>query len=724
MDYHFDNRLSGRQAQSVWDSLLLGEYVLHSSDDSIAQHGLESSGSADRVVPLAGRLWSLQDIQNATTFEDGEFIARQFPPDFVVATITELGLELEELAGEESWQQWCETSPLPRRIDDTLELDPFERRTFSRLFHLQEICRRPKSRLETTVERQRIHRVRRVAPRAIEYLASHPEDWAQRKLRAVLPSRVLAFRNEENLNTYENQVTARLIDELVHYMQRRIAQLHSLQDLYEMAGEYSNHLRGTWRLSERLASVWGESLEADEKLEQVRRLIERIRVELRKLQSMMDSDLYAAVPVGTNVGSRLKNTNVLVNDQHYRIVAMVWRDLVTSAQRPTKEPEQLYRRWQDYNRGYDAFARLLVVRALDESGYRASGGSVPGMGQEVVLEHDVDVSLVMRVDEQGVITLERGVFGDERAMRLRLVPLPAVLSAIADEQLEEVIARLDEAAEFRVAEEMTVFLYPQDDEAEQKTAPELRMRLDSLAPHLATGHSASLLPADPFALDSQEKVAMALRWWLDAERYLAYPQGGNWPSFLEQSERTQDDWLEFVDSRSYVLRRAPTDEEWKRFERFLERAKRHHATEARRDAAHRQKQIDRLQDELHVQRRFVEGLQRCPVCPDAPLVPTHALQSGSNQTFQCQCTSCGTGWGTLRCGGCKERFPFIRLDGLKLDAEELAPGWLSQYVGRDVLSSPCWSTSGASAFICPKCGGCANSDKPCAENCFRCRHQS
>ena len=97
-----------------------------------------------------------------------------------------------------------EIVPLLRNFDKQLEITKFDEFIYKYLFHIEEICREPSYHLKRDIEKVNISRAKRIPVRAINYLASHSEDWARRKIQTVQPNKILAEIIEYDLQIYEN----------------------------------------------------------------------------------------------------------------------------------------------------------------------------------------------------------------------------------------------------------------------------------------------------------------------------------------------------------------------------------------------------------------------------------------------------------------------------------------------------------------------------------------
>jgi hypothetical protein len=143
--------------------------------------------------------------------------------------------KLDKLSGN-LWEKWVNTSPLVHDIGKTIRPQQLEELLERHIGHIEEICHRPRTYLKMETDRLPVSRVQRISPHATEFLSAHTEDWEKRTFRNVRPKRVLCLIREDLLDIYENKVTARLIDHLLEYLQKRIIEVKALQRELELTG--------------------------------------------------------------------------------------------------------------------------------------------------------------------------------------------------------------------------------------------------------------------------------------------------------------------------------------------------------------------------------------------------------------------------------------------------------------------------------------------------------
>ena len=195
----------------------------------------------------------------------GTVARAQIPNDLEVESVCTVGNKLNELVQREaSWFEWLEVVPLVPDISQQVGLQPLELLVRERFGHLETVCRKPRTHLHVEVERMPVAKAQRIPPMAESYLASHTEDWDHRQLRGISPKRILAEVRHDQFDIYENRVTARLLDNLAAYLNRRIQELNSLIRMFREKEDFSSEMSGTYQRHRRISKLWGESIDANE----------------------------------------------------------------------------------------------------------------------------------------------------------------------------------------------------------------------------------------------------------------------------------------------------------------------------------------------------------------------------------------------------------------------------------------------------------------------------
>lgn len=423
-----------------------------------------------------------------------------------------------------TWSKLCETVPLQGPTTEQLELTAVERALAANAPHLREVCRRPYTKLETVLEPTAAARAKRVPPRAIRHLAEHSEQWERRTLKAVIPRRVLAQRFEDSFDVYENRVVARLIDGLLAYLRARTRELQDVAGLLKALDDFSLSMRGHHRLATRLGELWHTGLQiesAHDTLAQLTLLLRGTNDRMRGIGGLRSSPLYRGVPERARVSRRLRVTNVFKANEHYRHVARMWEvlDANTAASHSEAERERAERAaWS----AFDAFALLLVVRALDRLAFQPDGRAELDLGQTtgVTLRGPRGHAQLDWEHPLG-LTLSR----EGRALA-QFVPVAEHLAG-KGERSESIFTRADGLlrvlGQLDAAAPCVVALYPSIP-AERKGRPTaLAALLNPLDVGLGESRQCALLPISPYDLLSLERVERVVRRVVLADTLRAFP---------------------------------------------------------------------------------------------------------------------------------------------------------------------------------------------------------
>ncbi len=294
-------------------------------------------------------------------------------------------------------------SPLmPLTLARVLDLGPLEEELAAvmQAGHLDEIARRPRMSLNYETELTVLSRARRLAPDAHRRLASNSGDWQYRTFSGIVPRRVLALHSEDDLGLYENKVFARLVDRLVEHLLARIAKINHLHRNLEDAMRLQDAEHLFRPLREELCSLWGEAfLAADSntahELERSLDARERLTRLLRKLLAFKHGDLYAAIPQSAQVPEKLRDTNILIHDPHYRHLRDLWNRAAGERASARLTPREQMLVEQRCLANYSSYVGLVVARALRSFGHDFASGA--DGGSEAVLGHTR-----IRVTRQGL----------------------------------------------------------------------------------------------------------------------------------------------------------------------------------------------------------------------------------------------------------------------------------------------------------------------------------
>lgn len=631
------------------------------------------------------------------------------PDADAIRRLERLGWQLKhELAGA-SWASWTETSPLQTLDQSSLDEVPLEREVRRLVGSLEAVCRKPRMHLKLEEERQIVSRCKRPASRALAVLASHSEDWDARTLFGIRPKRILGLVREDEYELYENRIATKLVDNLDSSLMERVRELRRVVRSARAVDKWNERLASgrNHRRVQRMCQLWGEFWSDDSLLRLAEVALSRVVALRRRVLALKDTVLYKQIG-GLRRQLSLRMTNVLTHDPLYRDVAELWMAW-ERASRVEETPDERWAREQRAARGFDRFGRLLVVRALDFLGYIDLSESPLTTSLEATLEGPAG-DLELRSNDGGALFIRSPLLGEE----LHFTTVPCCLDA----------APLPQDWLVREAPRSTVVLFLEGEE--KRGSPAQRIALSGPGPR---AEPVSYVPVAPWVLESVERVARAIRFWLWGRLFMRYPlfvpvPVGSWrPPGLPPH-------LSFADKRVVILAPAHDGASFPALDtRVLGLADQVRDLEARiarlqadrRSKGPRQKgatkttdqkgnlselkpKLDRLKAEhrrdgevrgdVCVASAATERLLTCPVC-GANASPFSFEHAGGR--FRVCCKDCGASWGKRDCGTCGAQFPFLQASDLP---SRLEPGDVDEVCGCDVIALP----RGPDSFLCTSCG--------------------
>jgi hypothetical protein len=250
-------------------------------------------------------------------------------------------------------------------LADSVKLNTLDRELAHR--HIDEIARRPRFAMKYEAQVTQVHRVRRMAPKAVERLAAHSEEWYRRTFAGVLPGRLLALLSDDDWSIYENKVYARLLDHLSDYLRRRLAELRKLHDAYIEAERLKDGGDLYFKLSHRLYELWGAAMDpaaTARGLKESGEAIEFLQSAKQRIGMLRQSDLYRKVPRSAHVPALLKNTNILMHDQHYRHLRTLWRAHQLCSAEQEASPQEVFESNRRVLADFASYLRMLLQRVM------------------------------------------------------------------------------------------------------------------------------------------------------------------------------------------------------------------------------------------------------------------------------------------------------------------------------------------------------------------------
>jgi len=597
--------------------------------------------------------------------------------------------------------------PLVPRVNERIQKTDFELALSSKIGFLEEVCRDPITLLRVEVERVHTDRARRIPPDAIEYLASHAEDWSRRTLTGVEPERVLSEIINDDYNIYENRIAATLIDRLYVYLLKRIYEIEELKGTLKEKSQIEENSLNSWHRN-RVYSLWGKSVSEDAAFI-AENTLQYLQGLTRRIGKLMDSMLYSSIPGRQRNENNIVDTNIIANEQNYREVALLLNDLNTIVGRHIMKSEaEVYMNRLDEINSFEGFCDLLIMRTLVEFGYaikKPTGKKVPQ--NYLALSSSGLPDITISKGENGNLTISTG-----HTKNIIIVPLFAQLSALVDSRkgLSELTCPLKPNAKEAQRPEHVILLYPDSHEIPTHT-------LRSIS-HLDTG-SAGLLKTDPgiitpininpFSFYNIERIGLCLRRWITGSIYNDYPRKTPVNNSLKQDIIKLVDCFKDSNANGYVTQIKPISmHEISLLDKYL-KTEINKATENTKNYS-RNLSLEKMKLGMPKLKDQYADILRCPVC-HADVTERQFSITGSN-TYRCHCSNCDTVWGLDACGHCKQPFPFIRSDSDKdTSIIELykAP---EKSIGLDGIALPCCTDEiGTLHIICSKCGYCSKHGK-------------
>ena len=415
----FIDRLSGESVELPPERTHFGRWLFDPGDGPGHING-RPAGDGDVLAPGATGDWALERPGD-TIPSRGRFFADALPDDQDAEVLLQLGQVLRDPdRAKGGWLEWSGISPLAPGLDEAVKPHPLEDRIEAEIEHLAAVCRNPRTHIRRETELVLVARARRIARDAPARLASHTEDWEHRTIAGIRPRRILADIRAERWDLYENRVTVRLVDDLVAWLRRRIAAVRRIRDdVYARMEKIRGSASGTRHRAHRIYTLWGEGWD-NSPGEVAESTLKRLEDLLYKLLGLMDSRLYKLIPVRTRAPGGLRTTNLFGNDDHYRGVARLWHEWSRLAVPRAPSPSELWVRYQDLIRGFDAWCMLVIVRACSQ--LRLVPVEDEDLGSEIRPGNAIrlDQGLQIGWDPAGAITFADT---DEGRTLLRFVPL-------------------------------------------------------------------------------------------------------------------------------------------------------------------------------------------------------------------------------------------------------------------------------------------------------------
>jgi hypothetical protein len=597
------------------------------------------------------------------------------PDPLVVGTVIDVA---RALATNTTLGAWLADTMFVPDASHHAELSSFERAGLDVLDVLADVCLRPHDRLDRVDELVRADLARRVPPAGLARLAGHTEDWAGVEHGRIMPLRVLSQRFAEDVDFYENQVAAQLVDRLGEHLTRRIRELTTLADGLTDLDEYNRALEHarSWRRLDRVARLVAKAVsDTTASALAVAETLEVFRRARARLAALHGSPVLRRANRRVPVPIRLMRTNLFVDDGRYRQVGALWELWAVHATAVMAGVRSAERAFPE---AYAHYVAALSLRALAILGYRPAdpADALPVAGSTVLLRGPAG-SVTWSMAQDGTLRIA----ADGRHLA-RLAPISHDLGQPDAEQAR--------SAALSMHADPTIVVYP-GLRAARVALPAATQRLVHPA---GFGALPCLVPVTPLEIEGEERLGRALRWVLQGRRFVdEYPPTAELFASVPSSS---DSWWHPAGLTRVAVTRRPSIDEVE----TLVGAATGREREPRRSTA---SSLPRAMAAVEAAVRSFDLFETCPTCHST----TTKFEPRDRNTFQCHCEVCSTGWGTRICGSCGKVYPVLWLHNVLPDGT--GGDRLDVTAGADLLAVPCVDgrLAPGNRFRCTWCHACA-----------------
>lgn len=306
--------------------------------------------------------------------------------------------------------------PLLQGIKNGLEFGDFATQMEEDLKHIEAIFHAPYSKLNRTIEKVPVSRAKRISNRSNQYLAAHTEDWLHKGLVSFRPSRILTEEIISDENVFENQLVIALVTRAAHHLERK---LRYTRDITEFLIEYSKLIEkhekseDCWyKKVRRELSLAGKVYDeqsgnykaANADIQIVTSTMKRLKKLRDSLLKLRQYDLFYNVDQRLVKSVQYHDTNVLINDKHYRYLKKLW---VLLLKEENANPDDNKADADEYIinnvRNYGISIINYAVKDIEYLGY-----NIVGTDKQWKAQRDNCPDIRLSVDEYGVINVMVG----------------------------------------------------------------------------------------------------------------------------------------------------------------------------------------------------------------------------------------------------------------------------------------------------------------------------
>ena len=306
--------------------------------------------------------------------------------------------------------------PLLQGIKNGLEFGDFATQMEEDFKHIEAIFHAPYSKLNRTIEKVPVSRAKHISNRSNQYLAAHTEDWLHKGLVSFRPSRILTEEIISDENVFENQLVIALVTRAAHHLERK---LRYTRDITEFLIEYSKLIEkhekseDCWyKKVRRELSLAGKVYDeqsgnykaANADIQIVTSTMKRLKKLRDSLLKLRQYDLFYNVDQRLVKSVQYHDTNVLINDKHYRYLKKLW---VLLLKEENANPDDNKADADEYIinnvRNYGISIINYAVKDIEYLGY-----NIVGTDKQWKAQRDNCPDIRLSVDEYGVINVMVG----------------------------------------------------------------------------------------------------------------------------------------------------------------------------------------------------------------------------------------------------------------------------------------------------------------------------
>ena len=313
-----------------------------------------------------------------------------------------------------------EAIPLIQPSKKKLEFGEFASELEKNFFHIENVFQNPYSKLNRSIEKVSISQAKRISNRSTQYLAAHTEDWLHKGLVKFCPGKILVEENISSFNVYENQLLVAFVIRASRYIARRnryIRDTTIFQKEYKKIIDKEQNQKGWFQRVHREYSLAGKVYEdkntinnksKEESNKEFENLANSTEQKLKRLLSSLRSlrkyDLFEHVDKRVIKTIIYHDTNVLINDKHYKYLKKLWSLLLTEDNQNQQNDDLPYDLIISNVRNYGISLINYAIKNENYLNYKINGVD---KNWKATKKHYPDISLY--VDKYGIINVKVGL---------------------------------------------------------------------------------------------------------------------------------------------------------------------------------------------------------------------------------------------------------------------------------------------------------------------------